>query len=185
MKKIFILVGPSGSGKTTLGRYLESLGIPELVSHTTREPRKGEIEGKSYYFINKEEFDKIERVEYSNYSGNFYCLSKKEVENKLSNYEIVFAVTDINGMKQIKKQYPEETVSIFIEVTMDEMIDRMLERGDNKESIAKRMSNAVLNEELKNGKYCDYIVRNNELHKAQHSLDQIIRLERFVEQQKK
>ena len=184
MKKIFILVGPSGSGKTTLGRYLESLGIPELISHTTRKPRKGEIEGKTYYFINKKEFDKIEKIEYSEYAGNYYCLSKKEIDNKLNQYNTVFAITDIHGMRQVKKQYPEETISIFIEVTMDEMIDRMLQRGDNEDNIAKRMSNAVLNNELENGKYCDYIVRNDKLYKSQLALNKIIKQEKFVEQQK-
>lgn len=161
MKKIFIIVGPSGSGKTTLGNYLKKAGIPELVSHTTRDKREGEIDNISYYFVDKEKFDKIEKIEYSNYSGNYYCLSKKEVENKLCKYDKVFAITDINGLKQIKEKYPKETVSIFIKVTLDEMVKRMNDRGDSKKDIAKRISNAILNDEFKNEKYCDFTIRND------------------------
>ena len=183
MRKIFVLVGPSGSGKTTLGEYLKSLGIPELVSHTTRRMRKGEIDGVTYHFINKEEFDSIEKVEYSEYAGNYYCLSKKEVENKLSKHNRVFAITDINGMKQVKEKYPEETISIFIEVTTNEMINRMMVRGDSEENIAKRINHAIENGELDNHKYCDYTIRNDKLYKAKHALDKIIRLEWFLDSQ--
>lgn len=185
MKKIFILVGPSGSGKTTLGEYLKTLGVPELVSHTTRKMRKGEIDGVTYHFIDKKEFNKIKRIEESEYDGNFYCLSKEEVDNKLAKFDKVFAITDIDGMRQVKEKYPVETVSIFIEVTIDEMIDRMIARGDSEENVAKRISHAIENNELENGKYCDYTIRNDELFKAKHSLDQVIRLEYFWDTQKK
>mgnify|MGYP001161904937 CR=1 FL=1 len=174
MKKIFILVGPSGSGKTTLGEYLKSKGIPELVSHTTRKKRKGEIDGVTYYFISKKEFDALEKIEYSEYDGNFYCLSKKEVEEKLLKFNSVFAITDIHGVQQIKKHYPNEGVAIFIETTIDERVDRMKKRGDSKENIASRVAHAIINDELENGKYCDYIIRNDKLQKAKLALNRII-----------
>lgn len=177
MKKIFVLVGPSGSGKTTLGEHLKSKGIPELVSHTTREMRKGEIDGVTYYYISKEEFDALDKIEYSEYAGNFYCLSRQEVEDKLSKYNYVFAITDIHGVQQIKKHYPQETVSIFIDVTFDEMVERMKERGDSKENIASRVAHAIISDELENGKYCDYIIRNDKLQKAKLALNRIIQLE--------
>lgn len=183
MKKIFILVGPSGSGKTTLGAYLKSIGIPELVSHTTRKKRNGEINGISYYFISKEEFNNLEKIEYTNYDNNFYCLSKKEVEEKLHKYNNVFTITDINGVEQIKKKYPNETVAIFIETTIEEMIDRMKKRGDSKEKIADRIAHAIINDELENGKYCDYTIRNDDLEKAKLALSRIIQLENFIEGQ--
>lgn len=176
-KKIFILVGASGSGKTTLGNYLKSIGIPELVSHTTRAMREGEVDGISYNFISKEDFVKIEKVEHAEYSGNYYCLSKKEVDEKLSQSDNVFAVTELKGLEQIKERYPEETVSIFIKVTLDEMVERMKARGDSKENIANRVSNAILNDELDNEYKCDYSITNDSLDKSKLVLEKIVKLE--------
>jgi guanylate kinase len=180
MKKILVLVGPSGSGKDTLGTYLKENSVPELISHTTRKKRKGEIEGVSYNFVTKEDFDKIEKIEYSEYAGNYYCLSKNEVENKLHCTDMVFAITDINGMEQIKEQYPEETISIFISVTREEMEERMRERGDSEENIQKRIQNSIDNKELENGKYCDYIIRNDVLEEAKEKIDRILYAEMNV-----
>lgn len=161
-KKIFILVGASGSGKTTLGGFLKDMGIPELVSHTTRPMRDGEVEGVSYYFVSKGEFDKTDKIEYSEYAGNYYCLSKKETMDKLSKNKAVFAITDINGMTQIKEKYPNFVVPIYISIEKTETIEeRMSKRGDKAENIKKRIQNAIENDEFSNYKYCKYIIDNN------------------------
>lgn len=177
MKKIFLLVGPSGSGKTSLGKYLTEIGIPELISHTTREIREGEIDGLTYYYVNKDEFNKIEKIEYSEYSGNYYCLSKKEIEDKLNKFKHVFVIVDINGVRQIKEKYPEETISIFIEVTLEEMIQRMEERKDSISDIANRVYHAVMSKELLNGTKCDYTIRNKDFEEAKEALNKIVKLE--------
>lgn len=180
MKTIYILVGPSGSGKDSLGSHFESLGIPELVSTTTRKIRKGEVDGVAYNFVTKSEFDKIDKIEETEYSGNYYCLSKNEVDSKLSKYDNVFAITDVHGMQQIREQYPSETVAIFVQVTLDEMVERMKTRGDNIEDIAKRVSNAVLNRELENDKHCEYKIRNIDLEDAIWELENVIESERLM-----
>lgn len=180
MKKIFLLIGPSGSGKDTLGSLFKDAGIPELVSTTTRKMRKGEVDGISYNFINKEEFNKIDKIEESEYAGNFYCLSSEEVNSKLKDYDSVFAIVDIEGSKQIKEKYPKETITIFIEVTIEEMIARMRARGDKTSDIADRVRNAILNDELNNGEFCDYVIRNKELDMAEKYLKEIILLEKSV-----
>lgn len=174
MKRIYVIVGPSGSGKNTLGNHLIDKGIPELVSHTTRAMRVGEVHGINYYYVNKEEFDKIDKVESSNYAGNFYCLSKKEVESKLQKFDTVFVVADIDGMRQIKKMYPEETTSLFILVTKEEMIERMKARGDLPENIEKRIQNSIVHKELENWQYCDYIIRNDNVKDALKRLEDIL-----------
>lgn len=176
MKRIFIIVGPSGSGKTTIGNELKNKGIPELISHTTRDMREGEGNGVTYYYVSISEFEKLEKIEHSNYSGNSYCLSKKEVEDKLLTNDAVFAITDIHGLEQIKKQYPE-TVSIFIDVNYDQMIDRMKKRGDNKENIVKRITNAIMNDELENGKKCDYVIKNDNFAQALFEVELILKKE--------
>jgi len=68
---IYILIGPSGSGKTAIGN---NSGLVELKSHTTRNKREGENEGNPYYFITEEEFFELDKVEETEYNGNYYCL---------------------------------------------------------------------------------------------------------------
>lgn len=175
MKRIIVIVGPSGSGKTTIGNEIKKrFGIPEAVSHTTRPMRKGEVDGESYYFVPKEEFDRIEKVEYNRYSSAEYCLSKKELENKLNEFDSVFAIVDINGYEQIKEKYGDMVFSVFIHVTYDEMIRRMEIRGDSKENIIKRISNAIITDEHKNGEKCDYILRNDFFSQAIFNIEQIL-----------
>lgn len=176
-KKIIILNGPSGSGKTTIGNELKKLGIPELVSHTTRPMREGEIDGVSYYFVSPEIFNKIEKVEYSSYSNNHYCLSKEEVDSQLRDHNVVFAITDIDGYNQVKDKYGDMVTSIYIKVTYDEMIRRMKSRGDSNENIAKRISNAILTGEMDNEKVCDYALRNDTFSQAMFDLSIILNKE--------
>lgn len=166
MKKLIVFVGTSGSGKTTLGNYLKSKGIPELVSHTTRTYRVGESEGSPYYFVTKEFFDKIEKVEESEYAGNHYCISATEVDMKLSAHPIVYTITNLHGYEQIKNycavNYPDiKVIMIYVDITLEVAAHRMSERGDTDENIGKRILKAVLDKELENSKYADYIVNNN------------------------
>ena len=169
-KRIILLMGASGSGKTTLGMFLREFGIPELISHTTRKKREGEREGDPYHFITKEEFDKIDKVEETEYAGNFYCLAKSEVEEKLKKFRRVYCITDAYGMKHIRQKYGDMVKVIYIDVTLPEMKARMLSRGDSKEVIEQRIKNAIKNNELGNGSKADSIVRNDNLLKAKRDL---------------
>ena len=163
-KTIFIFLGASGSGKTTAGIYLnEKLGIPGLVSHTTRPPRVGEKHGYSYYFVSSlDEFEVIEKIEYAEYGGNHYALSKSEVERKLKDYDKVFVITEINGVRQIQSYYKDNPVVdvkvIYFDTTLELMEERMKLRGDSEENIKKRLEKAVKDKELENGKYADFII---------------------------
>ena len=76
---IYIVMGPSGSGKTLVGEYLKEKGMKELVSHTTRLPRPGEVQGVSYHFVDEVTFQQTKKVEASAYSGYWYGVSEKEV----------------------------------------------------------------------------------------------------------
>lgn len=147
---IILLVGPSGSGKTTIGKELESKGIKQLVSYTTRPMREGEVDGRDYYFLENRDYgmESIPLVEYSHYSGNDYGLSRKEVEEKLRVSDDVYFICDRNGAKQIIEEYPDETVCFWINIGLDEMLFRLKGRGDSDSDIVKRMMNAVTSGEL-------------------------------------
>lgn len=161
MNKIFNLIGPSGSGKTTLGMgALRPMGLPEAISHTTRAMRFGEQEGDPYYFVSLDEFEKVEKIEETFYSGNHYCLSRHEVDEKLAAGSM-YVITDINGSNALKAAYGDRLVTVFIDVLPHLIEERMKKRGDKPENIQARLKNAELNHEFDNGPLCDYIVNNS------------------------
>lgn len=159
---ILILNGPSGSGKTELGNYFSELGINEIISTTTREPRVGEIDGVDYHFVSKEEFLKLNRIEESIYSGNYYGVTKEEVDKKVINGETAFAVLDINGVKAFKELYGDLVKVIYLKVSRSKMEKRMRLRGDSWENIIKRLKNSTRIGEGKNYLHADFIIDNND-----------------------
>lgn len=158
---IIIVHGLSGSGKTLAGEYLKTLGIKELVSHTTRTKRQGEIEGQSYYFVDFQTFDTIDKIEESIYSGEHYGVSRKEVAEKYKT-SWVFAVTDKNGVEAFVKIFPREVVVIKIQATPREMRRRMAKRGESKATIRKRMKIVLDNQRSKDRFRSNFIIYNND-----------------------
>lgn len=157
-KIIWALVGPSGSGKTTVGMgTLKKLGIPEIVSHTTRAPRVGEEEGVTYYYVTKEDFDKLEKVEEVCYAGNYYCTSKNEIERKFEIADELGIIVSIEGVEALKEVYGDAVKAIFMNVNREECIKRMIARGDSEEAIESRKRKFEESNEFDNGKYCDFI----------------------------
>lgn len=178
-KKIFLLLGASGTGKTTLGNYLKKIGIIELISCTTRKPRENEIPGITYYYLSNKKFDKIKKVETTKYAGNRYCISKKEVNNKLKN-GYVFAIVDKGGIEQFKNQYGNMVKVIYIYSNMMECFNRIKKR-DNFNIACKRIKNAMSTGEFKNNKLADYVIinKNGCLNKSKKMLKEIIKIEGY------
>lgn len=175
MKKIIALVGASGSGKTTIGKELEKNGIVQIVSHTTRAPREGEIEGVDYYYINKETFDTLEKIEEVEYNGQFYCFSKSEVDAKLEENDTLYVVIDRHGYEQMKAAYGDMVIGIFLYISLEEMRKRMEKRGDKEENIKSRIQHAIDTKELENGKYFNYQIENIDLNKSVQSVLDIVK----------
>lgn len=148
---IYLIVGASGSGKSTIGKILEEQGIPQLVSFTTRQKRKGEIDGQDYHFITQEKLEALSEksiAEISEYNGNYYGLTKREVSDKLDEFREVYFVTNEDGAKQIIDMYPEDTVVFWLNVTIETMVERMRARGDEEEDILSRVEHAIDNKEI-------------------------------------
>ena len=108
INKILIVVGPSGVGKDTLmQKVFEKYPgfFKKGVTHTSRKMREGEKEGFNYYYVTKEEFLKLDAdgclVEHNFYNGNYYGLSKMELEKGLKDDKIMYAIIDINGAKSV------------------------------------------------------------------------------------
>ncbi|HDR7922608.1 guanylate kinase [Bacillus paranthracis] len=174
-KEIFILLGPSGSGKTTLGKTLEEkMGIPEVISHTTRKPRVGEVDGRDYYFVSNKTFDELDKIESVVYAGNSYCVSREEIDSKLTMHDRIYVVTDINGAMQVKKAYSDIVTIIFISLSLTRMGWRMFRRGDSFSKIKDRILYCIKNKEGKNHLHADYVVVNNNFDRAVQELNGIV-----------
>lgn len=174
--KLIIISGNSASGKSTI---LNKLSKNTIVSFTTREPRPGEKDGVDYQYISKEKYFELLNngglVEWTKYGGNYYGLTKQEIESKL-NKGNAYVIVDYHGMKQLKELYPNN-VSIFIYNDYHEAASRMKKRGDSDVNISKRLSTYY--EEQKNRVHYDYVVKNSngKLKETIKLVKQIIRLE--------
>lgn len=168
--KNIILCGPSGSGKSTIINYLLNK-VPRLsfsISCTTRIPRYNEIHGKDYYFISKNSFyKKIKMNKFFEwqqvYYDIFYGTLKKEVEKIWQTQKYIIFDIDVKGALNIKKQYPNNTLTIFIKTTSKiELESRLLSRStESKQNIIQRMKK--INFELSYAHLFDYIFFNDNL----------------------
>ena len=116
---LIVFSGPSGAGKDTILNKImgEKENLKLSVSHTTRPPREGEINGKSYYFVSRQEFIKMaengEMLEYATYCGNYYGTSAVKVQDELEKGNDVILEIEVQGAEQVMKKVPE-ALSIFI-----------------------------------------------------------------------
>jgi guanylate kinase len=157
---IYIIIGPSGSGKTLVGEYLKEKGMKELISHTTRAPRPGEVEEISYHFVDEKTFHHTEKVEENYYAGNYYGVSLKEIETKTKDSD-VFVVTEINGARAFRQKYGNRVRIIYVESSPRKLRERMKSRGDSRESIRRRIDTYRKNQEAKQRFFADVVLNNN------------------------
>ena len=169
--KLIVFSAPSGSGKTTIVRHLlnqTELNLDFSISATSRESRGKEVNGTDYYFISSEEFknhikneDFIEWEEV--YTNNFYGTLKKEIERIWSLGKHVIFDIDVVGGLNIKNQFPQQTLSIFVPPPSISEMERRL-RGTNTDSEQKIQERVAKAEnELKFAKDFDVILVNDNL----------------------
>lgn len=172
--KIIIIAAPSGAGKTSITRYLLQKFPYKLafsISAATRQPRGQEKDGREYYFITPELFrQKIAEnafIEWEMvYEGKYYGTLKSEIQKIWDQGKIPILDIDIKGAINIQKQFPDQSISLFIEPPSVEELRKRLEfRGtETLESIEARISKATY--ELSFKKHFDHIILNDELAKA-------------------
>jgi len=180
---LIVVSGPSGAGKGTICKEVLSRRDDIFVSTsaTTREPRKGEVEGVNYFFITREDFEKkIEEeafIEYAEVYTNLYGTPKDTVLEKLNKGENILLEIDIQGALQVKKRYPEGVFIFILPPSMKELKNRIIGRGsETPESLERRFSSAY--EEIEFVNQYDYYIINDQVKKAADLMESIIDAER-------
>jgi guanylate kinase len=180
--KVFVITGPSGVGKGTLiGELLQQApGLELSVSATTREPREGEVDGRDYHFLSREEFDRRAQegdfLEHATYSGNRYGTLRSEVERRLGDGASVVLEIEVQGARQVRAAMPE-SVQVFIAPPGPESLrERLVGRGtDSEEQIDERLRTAEL--ELAAQEEFQHVVVNDDVTRAAAELERIVRSE--------
>lgn len=176
---LFVISAPSGAGKTSLvARCLSEMSeICVSVSHTTRQPRPGEVSGTNYHFVNEAEFTAMLKsedfLESATVFGNYYGTSKKAVEQQLSSGTDVILEIDWQGAQQIRALF-DDLVSIFIlPPSIPILKDRLKGRGqDDDDVIDNRLAKA--SEEMSHYHEYDFIIINDDFEEASQALNAII-----------
>lgn len=180
--KLIIITAPSGAGKTSITRFLLQV-FPQLafsISAATREQRNYEINGKDYYFISAAEFQqKIQTNEFVEwemvYEGKYYGTLKSELQRIWNNQQVPVLDIDVKGAIHVQQQYPDTSLSIFIEPPSVEELKRRLEsRGtETPETLQARVNKASFEISFKH--HFNKIIINDNLEKACKTAEAIIR----------
>ena len=182
MGTLFVISGPSGVGKGTLVNLLmqDDKSLVLSVSCTTRRPRVGEVNGKSYFFISQEEFLKRKEengvLEWDEHFGNYYGTPKSFVLEQLKTHSVILEI-DVKGALQVRealKGSPVEPVLIMITPpSSQELINRL--SGRNSESMTELLKRLKrVDYELSQKDAYDYVIVNDDLNEAKENLEKII-----------
>jgi len=182
--ELFILSAPSGAGKTTLIQSLMTVGesfawfdVAFSVSHTTRQPRPGEIEGKDYHFVDAAMFEEMIAggafLEWAKVHGNFYGTARQEVFPRLEKGVDVLLDIDVQGAEQVLTQYPQAHGIFIMPPSYEDLERRLYRRGqDDEQAIARRLAAAVW--EVKRYDRYHYVIVNDDARRASEVLAAII-----------
>ncbi len=176
---LLVVSGPSGAGKGTICNALVG-SHPEIflsVSATTRKPREGEIEGKSYYFMQEEQFkDKIANggfIEWACFCGNYYGTPKDKVEQLLDEGKDVILEIEVQGAMKVRSEYPEAVFVFVLPPSMHELRNRIVGRGTETEEVINERLKTAAWEFSHIAKY-NYILLNDNIESAVERFSAII-----------
>ena len=180
---LVIVSGLSGAGKGTIcKRLLEKYPNYVLsVSATSRKPRSGEVDGREYFFITKDEFEeRIQQgklLEYAQYVDNYYGTPKDWVEEQLREGKDIILEIELQGAFQIKEKIPETVLIFVLPPDMEELKRRLINRGtETMEQIERRLQRA--SEEMEFVPQYDYVIINEDVEKSVDMLHNIVRSEK-------
>ncbi|KAJ51500.1 guanylate kinase [Clostridium tetanomorphum] len=179
---LIVISGPSGTGKGTVCKaLLEENDFWISVSATTRTPRKGEVDGVNYFFLEKEEFlrriDLEDFLEYAEVYGNYYGTPRSNVLKKLEEGRDVILEIDIQGALKVKENYPDGVFIFILPPSMEELKKRITNRGtETEESLMTRFKSAY--KEINYVSKYNYAVVNDTVSEAVRKIECIIAAEK-------
>ena len=174
---LIILSGPSGVGKgTIIDGLLEKGGFALSISCTTRAPREGEEDGKAYFFITKEEFEKrLEKngfLEYNEHFNNYYGTPRDFVVEKLKKENVILEI-EVDGALKVKESYSDALLIMVLPPSREELRARLIKRGtESEEQIEARL--ARMDYEISKKDKYDFVVINDNLEKTVEEIENII-----------
>ncbi|MBR4549531.1 MAG: guanylate kinase [Oscillospiraceae bacterium] len=180
--KLIVISGPSGAGKSTV--VAEAIKGRQDVcfstSVTTRSPRPGEVDGREYFFIDRERFDEMvekdELLEHAVYVSNCYGTPRAFVEEKLAEGLNVLLDIEVQGARQVREKVPDSVKIFVVPPTLEELRRRLVNRGtESAEAIENRLARA--RQEYGEATFYDYIIVNDDLAVAAQELTAIITAE--------
>ncbi len=180
---LVVLSGPSGVGKGTVRKALFNMPDQNFVysvSMTTRNMRPGEVNGKDYYFVTRDEFERrIEEgkfLEHAEFVGNYYGTPLDEVNKQLDNGKEVILEIEVEGALQVREKVKDAVFIFLVPPSREALYNRLKRRGtESEEVIQERIAKA--NREFKLAYKYDYIVVNDEVNNAEDRIMAIIRAE--------
>jgi guanylate kinase len=169
--KLIVLTGPSGVGKGTLVQMLLKK-YPDIylsISATTRKPREGEVEGKSYYFVDRPKFDYMvaqgQLLEWAEFTGNCYGTPRLPVEERILRGDWVVLEIELEGARQVRQTFPQAYRLFILPPSIDELESRIRGRGtESEEAILKRLDRAKA--EIDSANEFDVQIINDDLNAA-------------------
>lgn len=181
----FVVTGPSGVGKTTvMERLLEQdERLTYSVSHTTREARPNEAHGEDYYFVDKDEFERIRDregfLEWAEIYGDYYGTSRREVDRVREEGLDTFLDIDVQGAEQLREDPDLDAVFVFLAPpSLEELEKRISRRGaESEETMRKRLR--VARKEITRIPEFDYLIINKELEETISLLGSVVKAERL------
>lgn len=176
---LVVIAGPSGVGKgTVLSRVLDRVADAEIsVSATTREPRSGEVDGREYHFLDRDQFVSDARdggfLEWAEYAGNYYGTPATTVRQRLADGAVVCLEIEVQGAVQVRELDPDALLVFLAPPSRDELERRLRSRGTEDEAaILERMTEA--DRELAAADQFDLVVVNDDVTRASERIIQAI-----------
>ncbi len=181
--KLIVLSGPSGVGKSTVVKQVmdKLSNLHFSVSATTRPQRPGEVDGKNYFFVSRDQFQKMiddhELLEYAEYVGNFYGTPEAPIDLALSQGQDILLDIEVQGALNVKKRRPDATLIFMMAPSFTELERRLSGRGDTApELVAKRLEQARW--EFTHAAEYDYLVVNDQVENAVNEILSIVTAEK-------
>lgn len=180
--KLFVMSGPSGTGKGTIcNELIKREDIYLSISNTTRGKGENEEEGVNYYYVSRDEFERMirdgEMLEYAQYNGNYYGTNKKRVEEALNEGRDVLLEIEPQGALQVKGIFDDAVLIFVLPPSMEELRKRLVERGREAIDVIEKRIAASEWEIQQSDKY-DYKVINDDLDECVNEVIGIVNKER-------